>query len=41
VEKRESNTAELTELLSRGVETGEIPSTADVSAIARFYVTVQ
>lgn len=41
VDKREANTAELAELLLRGVDTGEIPSTADVSAIARFYVTVQ
>jgi AcrR family transcriptional regulator len=41
VGKREANTAELVDLLSRGVDTGEIASTADVSAIARFYVTVQ
>jgi AcrR family transcriptional regulator len=41
VAKREANTADLTDLLSRGVENGEIPSTADVAAIARFYVTVQ
>jgi AcrR family transcriptional regulator len=41
VDQREANTAELAEILSRGVDTGEIPPTADVSAIARFYVTVQ
>ncbi|KAA0114704.1 TetR/AcrR family transcriptional regulator [Mycolicibacterium sp. P9-22] len=41
VDKREANTADLAEVLSRGVENGEISSTADVWAIARFYVTVQ
>lgn len=41
VDKREANTAEFADLLSRGIDTGEIASTADVSAIARFYVTVQ
>ena len=41
MDKREANTADLVEILSRGVENGEIPCTADISAIARFYVTVQ
>lgn len=41
VDKREANTAELAAILSRGVDNGEIPSAADVFAIARFYVTVQ
>ncbi len=41
VDKRAANTADLAEVLARGVENGEIPSTADVWAIARFYVTVQ
>jgi AcrR family transcriptional regulator len=41
VDKRQANSAELAEILSRGVDTGEIPPTADLFAIARFYVTVQ
>lgn len=41
VDKREANTADLAEILARGVDNGEIPSAADTSAIARFYVTVQ
>ncbi|WP_395308673.1 TetR/AcrR family transcriptional regulator [Mycobacterium sp. AMU20-3851] len=41
VDKREANTADLAEMLAQGVENGEIPPTADTSAIARFYVTVQ
>jgi AcrR family transcriptional regulator len=39
--KREGRTRELSELLLRGIASGEIHSGADVSAIARFYVTVQ
>jgi len=41
VAKREHGTQQLAARLSRAVETGEIPSTADVLAVARFYVTVQ
>ena len=41
VAKREQNTQMLAQRLSQGVATGEIPSTADVLAVARFYVTVQ
>jgi AcrR family transcriptional regulator len=41
VDKREQNTQELAQCLAKGIETGEIPSAADVLAIARFYVTVQ
>jgi len=38
---REQNIRDLAGRLARGVETGEIPPTADLQAIARFYVTVQ
>ncbi|MDO3635094.1 TetR/AcrR family transcriptional regulator [Mycolicibacterium sp. KC 300] len=40
-EMREQNTLDLAARLTEGVENGEIPASADVSAIARFYVTVQ
>jgi hypothetical protein len=40
-QKRESKTRDLAEQLMRGVASGEIPSDTGVSAIARFYVTVQ
>jgi AcrR family transcriptional regulator len=40
-EQREQNTRDLADRLRQGVENDEIPPTADVSAIARFYVTVQ
>lgn len=39
--KRMRNVDDLAKLLSRGVKTGEIPATADLKAMARFYVTVQ
>lgn len=41
VARREQSTQALARRLARGVETGEIAPTADVAAIARFYVTVQ
>jgi hypothetical protein len=41
VAKRALNIQLLVERLSQGVVTGEIPSTADILAVARFYVTVQ
>jgi AcrR family transcriptional regulator len=40
-DKREQNTRDLAQRLSEGIATGEIPSTADTVAIARFFVTVQ
>ena len=39
--KREQNTRDLAARLAVGVENGEIPASADVAAIARFYITVQ
>jgi AcrR family transcriptional regulator len=39
--QREQSTHDLAHRLSQGVDDGEIPPTADVLAIARFYVTVQ
>jgi AcrR family transcriptional regulator len=39
--KREQNTRDLAARLAVGVENGEIPASADVMAIARFYITVQ
>ncbi|ARP97329.1 TetR/AcrR family transcriptional regulator [Bordetella genomosp. 13] len=39
--RRMANVGSLAELLARGVDTGEIPPSADLRAIARFYVTVQ
>ena len=41
VDKREANTSCWPKSFHSGVDTGEIPSTADIWAIARFYVTVQ
>jgi AcrR family transcriptional regulator len=41
IEQREQNTRDLAARLEQGVANGEIPPTADVSSIARFYVTVQ
>jgi AcrR family transcriptional regulator len=41
IEQREQNIRDLAARLEQGVENGEIPPTADVAAIARFYVTVQ
>lgn len=39
--RRMANVGNLADLLARGVDTGEIPPSADLRAIARFYVTVQ
>jgi AcrR family transcriptional regulator len=39
--KRMQNIDDLAKLLAWGIETGEIARTADLKAIARFYVTVQ
>jgi AcrR family transcriptional regulator len=41
VAKRALSIELLAERLSQGVASGEIPSTADILAVARFYVTVQ
>jgi AcrR family transcriptional regulator len=41
VAKRVQSIDDLAQRLALGVETGEIPPTADLPAIARFYITVQ
>lgn len=41
VARREQNTHDLARQLAQGIERGEIAPTADVEAIARFFVTVQ
>ena len=38
---REQNTDGLARRLTTGVDNGEVPATADIATIARFYVTVQ